>query len=148
MKAYTLEELFQLLYEDLLKQMAYGDMLKNKQGSFDLETMAAFFMSKKEDLFIGKSVTEQSWVQETPYLFKVADKTISKQNDRVEFPLKILKKVALRGEVFLYDMAEICPGFSLTLEESIAIHYCHVLKNVKQGNHDILRRILMNLKQS
>lgn len=136
-KPYTLEELFHLLFEDLLKQMAYGDLLQNKQGSFDLETMATFFMSKKEEFFISQSRIEQAWVQETPNLFKVEDRVISKKADIVEFPLRMFKKVALRGEVFLYDMAEVCPGFNLTLEESIAIHYCHVMKNVKQGNHDM-----------
>lgn len=117
--------------------MAYGDLLQNKQGSFDLETMATFFMSKKEEFFISQSRIEQAWVQETPNLFKVEDRVISKKADIVEFPLRMFKKVALRGEVFLYDMAEVCPGFNLTLEESIAIHYCHVMKNVKQGNHDM-----------
>jgi len=149
-KPYTLEELFQLLFEDLLKQMAYGDLMQNqkKQGSFDIETMANFFMNKKEEIYISESGTEQTWIQETPNLFKIEDRVISKKADFIEFPLRILKKVALRGEVFLYDMAEVYPGFNLTLEEAIAIHYCHVMKNVKQGNHDILRRILMNLSQS
>ncbi|MFI9225248.1 hypothetical protein ACIGQ5_22420 [Peribacillus frigoritolerans] len=145
-KPYTLEELFQLLFEDLLKQIAYGDLLQNKQGSFDLKTMANFFMSNKEEIFISQRRTEQTWVQENPNLFTVSDKVISKKADIVEFPLRMLKKVALRGEVFLYDMAEVCPGLNLTLEESIAIHYCHVMKSIKQGNHDILRRILLNLK--
>lgn len=149
-KTFTLGELFQLLYEDLLKQMAYGDLLRNnnKQGSFDLETMASFFMNKKEEFFINQSQTEHALVQETASIFKLEEKVISKKVDIVEFPLRLIKKIALRGEVFLYDMAEVCPGFDLTLEESLAIHYCHVMKNVKQGNHDILRRILINLKQS
>lgn len=147
-KPYTLEELFQLLFEDLLKQMAYGDLLKStkKQAGFDLETMANFFMNKKEELFIDQSQTEHALIQETDSLFTFEDRIISKKVDKVEFPLRLLKKIALRGEVFLYDMAEVCPGFDLTLEESITIHYCHVMKSVKQGDHNVLRRILMNLK--
>lgn len=149
-KAFTLEELFQLLYEDLLKQMAYGDLLRNnnKQGSFDLETMASFFMNKKEEFFIHQSQPEHALIQENAFTFKLEERIISKKVDIVEFPLRLFKKIALRGEVFLYDMAEVYPGFDLTLEESLAIHYCHVMKSVKQGNHDILRRILINIKQS
>jgi hypothetical protein len=139
-KQVTLEGLIGLLYTDFLRQV--------KDGT-NLHTFAQLISRKKNDLEELNQVKVRDLVQKSPYKYVMEDRAVRySENPMMIYSVKIYKKAAWRGEVLLYDMSQLVPGFDVTLEELIAIRYQDVMNAVKTGNTNIFDMIIANLKDS
>jgi SepF-like predicted cell division protein (DUF552 family) len=99
-KLFTIENLFDLIYKDFLNRVQKGT---------DLSALAHSLLIHMKNKQQENSEVIRELKQMNHNHFSFEDQRVQKRkkyNERLTFPIQILKKYALRGEVLLYDLVE------------------------------------------
>lgn len=136
---FTIDQLFGLLYKDFLRQIQQGT---------DIVALGQFILREIRDQHTEHTITKRDIKQLSPTHYVFEDRQVRKkrtENPLVVYPIRLLKKLVLRGEVLLYDLSDQFPDLHLTLEELIALRYRDVMKEVKAGNVNVFQAIVRNV---
>lgn len=146
---FTISKLFNLLYTDFLRQVqegVYSD--SGKKEKIELSTLAKSLIMQKNMIGAIDKEMIKSLEEVRPNHYILTERSVHKNkqyNPIISVPISILKKHVLRGEVLLYDLYEKFPELDMTLEELISIRYRSVIKDVKDGNYNVLYAIVQTL---
>lgn len=152
-KYFTIEKLFNLLYTDFIRQIqrgsySYVENGRKREKVIDQSTIAQSLLVQIKKLREENSepVNTMRRVRDNHYVFEdIRMKKKQRDNPILMYPIKILKSLALRGEVFLNDIYEQYPEVDLTVEDLISLRFEDVIRQIKSGNYDILHAIVKSV---
>lgn len=136
---FSVEQLIGILYDDFLRQIR-----------MDVDIKELYNRLKDKQAQRHKKRTEESFVRVSPNHWSLREQAVEVQKKMIAFDISISRKSALRGEVFLHDLARHEPSNSLfmSLEELITILLLDFIAEVQKGNQSsVMKRIMQDLRE-
>lgn len=131
--------LIALLYDDFLRQIRLG---------VDLKELHKRIGEKKSRIESAKTKVVEEFVQVSENHWSLIKRQVMVKQRVVGFDLRIARKSALRGEVFLYDLCRAVDEKEplLSLEELITILLLDFVAEIQNGNQTaVMKRIIQSL---
>lgn len=119
--ALTLPVLICLLYEDFLQEV---------RNTFDVEAMLQRLNEKRIQHFRKGCEADFD--------------NIRMRSKWISYPLVMKRSLALRGEVFLHDLAMHSGSFEMTIDELLSILFMDFMGEVRKGNQRKLMKLIIS----
>ncbi|GGG18655.1 hypothetical protein [Paenibacillus abyssi] len=134
---FQVDDLISILYKDFLVQVA--------QGTNQKQLLIKLKEKQDRHFRVSDKVAEYVWLN--PNHLHRTEKNVPRKVKYLMMEMQILRKAALRGEVFLMDLSQLDPEFTLTLDQLISILFIDFVSELKSGNDaDLVQNIIAHLR--